>query len=121
MRQFISLAILFILFAFTACIGDVNKDLLVNNWQGVKVEHDGQTQNISVVKLKLDADKNYSFTDISSSTMTGKYSTLGNMLYLHKEEGDKIAMEVKELTAKKLIVNTNPGAIPVVMTLKAGK
>lgn len=106
---------------FTACTSDVDKNLLVNNWQGVEITLSDQTDKIPNVRLELREDKTYSFTDRYGSTQTGNYSTMVNMLYLKREGKDKISMEVKELTAGQLVVNMNPGAIPLVMTLKATK
>ncbi len=106
---------------FTACTNDVDKNLLVNNWQGVEVTFGDQTNKVPNVRLELKEDKTYSFTDITGSTQTGNYSTMANMLYLKREGKDKISMEVEEVNGSQLVVNLNPGAIPMVMTLKAAR
>jgi len=106
---------------FTACKGDVDKKLLINNWQGVEVTLGDQTNKVPNVRLELKENETYSFTDITGSTQTGDYSTMVNMLYLNREGKDKISMEIKELSGSQLVVNLNPGARPMVMTLKAVK
>lgn len=105
-----------------SCGANVDKAGLAGKWKGVSIDYKdkGGIVDASRVYYDFKADGTYVGTDASGDPETGTYKTLLNMLYLQPKGGKERAYELESQTAEELIFNINPGAIPLLLTLKKG-
>lgn len=110
---------------FLSCGPKVEKSQILGKWQGVSLaypdeawNYKGGTKLASNIYYEFKDDDTYSGTDLTGAPEFGKFSTLGNMLYLTPSAGSKRGLELKEVSENQLVFNTNPSAIDVLLTLK---
>ncbi len=120
--QFSLKLVLFLLplFLLASCGASVDTEALVGKWQGVNLDYKQQGGLVDASSSYYDfkTDGTYTGTDISGTPESGTYKSLLNTLYLTPTGGSKRALELESQTAEKLVFNINPGAIPLLLTLK---
>ena len=107
-----------------SCGPKVEKSKILGKWQGVSIKYPneswtykGGTQLADKAYYEFKEDDTFSGTSLTGKPQAGKYSSLGNMLYLHPTGGGKIAYELKSVSENELVFNTNPGAIGVLLKM----
>lgn len=113
------IAFTLVILSTTSCGRSIDQELLKGTWKGTSFTLDGKDLNSvdpTNARLEIRADKTYSFVDPAGKNFNGTFSTLADMLYLHREGEDKKSFQVTNLTETTLELTVAEGFSKSAMT-----
>ncbi|MAT56177.1 MAG: hypothetical protein CMN32_17035 [Saprospirales bacterium] len=108
----------FAILTLAACQNDLDRNLLIGNWQGSKwtVNGDANQRDATSVKFTFNEDGTYT-ASYGSQTEQGTWYISGDKLYTHAEGQQEKKVRLEELSATKVVFDMNRAGTSEKMTL----